>query len=103
MMLPPEVHAVVIISSPGSGFIAATQVCSAEVPEFTEIPYLIPYLFAYSFSKAFTSGPIPISPDLITLEMTSISSSPKSCPAKLIGQKVRVGLRTKLIYRSYCQ
>ena len=40
IMLPPDVQAVVIISSPGSGFNAATHVCIAEVPELTAIPYL---------------------------------------------------------------
>ena len=35
MMLPPDVHGVTMISSPGSGLIAPTQVCIAAVPDVT--------------------------------------------------------------------
>jgi len=41
-----DVHGVTMISSPGSGVIAPTQVCIAAVPDVTVIAYLTPFLLA---------------------------------------------------------
>ena len=80
MMLPPDVHGVTMISSPGSGFTAPMHVCMADVPEFTVMAHSTPCLSANAASNFSTTGPLPMLPDLITSLTAATSSSPKSWP-----------------------
>lgn len=55
MMLPPDLHGVTMISSPGSGLMAPTHVCIAAVPEVTATTYLTPWRDAHISSNLWTS------------------------------------------------
>ena len=56
--VPPDVHGVVMISEPGSGFTAPTQVCIAAVPELTVTAYLTPFFSANRRSNSSILGPL---------------------------------------------
>ncbi len=77
-----KVMGVVMISSPGSGLMAAIAVCTAAVPEVTARAKGMPSRFAKASSKSFTHVPrvqlsVPLSS---TLRRFSSSSIPKFRP-----------------------
>ena len=51
MMVPPAVHGVTMISSPGSGLMAPMQTCIAAVPEVTAMACLTPWRAAKARSN----------------------------------------------------
>src|SRR5262249_16748939 len=79
---PMSVIGVVMISSPGSGSMAATAVWIAAVPEVTARACRVPCSSAKAASKAFTWVPLVQLrvPELMTARRSANSSSPRSRP-----------------------
>ena len=85
MTVPMSVMGLVMISSPGSRFSAATAVCSAAVPDVTACAYGTPSISAQARSSAATFEPslrfsAPLS---ITSASSCFSSSPSDRPDAL--------------------